>query len=511
LEPTLNSAKPLTELKDVPASCSTDELLVAIKAAMFEVSNWLVEVERINRRRQSAMDKDLESIVNDTLAADMNNLEMEDNDEGDNELASPPPSYSELLGSEEVRNELEDEEFAVSAFQEVQSPPVPPFQKTANGLYHGTKQYEQEEVLTENRTQLIYDALVDQRNNNARWLGSNSKLTRLKFYGGLSTLLKLQVEWPQFDTLWTKLDSKRSGDLDIHEFKKYFNLDTEGSDSVLSGNMDEDAQKELRKCLFQLCDQLRHAGFTLKEMFAGFDRNASNEISVSEFCSLLKLALSGVVVDKKLIYHALFSVDTDGSKSVSLEELSRMVYGVWRTQLDQLADKLSRIAESGGGSRNEKEVTAAVLRERDAIKEAIKRNFTRPQRDRLEAETRSPHLHGLTGPFQTLLGRLGLGGDHTGTATATNEGDFHTQPQSSYHTPHSPGTSRPSRSNRWSRTAGSSQRANQMGQNQIKRFTIKLPSSPSRPGTVLSLPPAQLLNNDTLLRGHTTAMLLQNN
>jgi len=387
--------------------------LVAIKAAMFEVSNWLVEVERINRQRQTLMDKDLESIVNDTLLADINNFDIEDNADGEDEedASSPPPSYSELLGLEEVQNEIgEGEEFGNFALHTTQSPP-PPFQKTAEGLYNTTRssQVEQEGPI-ENRTQLIFDALVDQRNNNARWLGSNSKLTRLKFYGGLSTLLKLQVEWPQFDMLWTKLDSKRSGDLDIHEFKKYFNLDADG---VHSDDMDGDAQKELKKCLFELCNQLRRAGMTLKEMFAGFDRNASNEISVSEFCSLLKLVLSGGAVDKKLIYHALLSVDSDGSKSISLEELSRMVYGVWRTQLDQLADKLSRIANSEGGSKHEKEVAAAVLKEREVIKEAIKRNFSRPQRDRLESETRSPHLHGLSGPFQALLGRLGLGESYT--------------------------------------------------------------------------------------------------
>ena len=31
----------------------------------------------------------------------------------------------------------------------------------------------------------------------------------------------------------------------------------------------------LTKCLYELCDALRKAGFTVVEMFSGFDRNGS--------------------------------------------------------------------------------------------------------------------------------------------------------------------------------------------------------------------------------------------
>jgi hypothetical protein len=59
--------------------------------------------------------------------------------------------------------------------------------------------------------------------------------------------------------------------------------------------------KALSKCLYELCDVLRHVGFTVTEMFNGFDRNGSGKISVSEFCSLLRLVL-GSTFDKRIIY-----------------------------------------------------------------------------------------------------------------------------------------------------------------------------------------------------------------
>ena len=57
----------------------------------------------------------------------------------------------------------------------------------------------------------------------------------------------------------------------------------------------------LTKLLYELCDALRHAGFSVVDIFKGFDRNGSGEISIAEFCSLLKL-VTGSKVDKKYIY-----------------------------------------------------------------------------------------------------------------------------------------------------------------------------------------------------------------
>ena len=513
---------------------------------MFDVSSWLLEVERVNQRKQSLLDKDLESVGNDEIEtmSEHGKVEQEDDDypptyselfegSGDNDpKEEEPPSYSELFG-EGNTDHVEEDDLNV-AVPAVVVPPAPNSKRTVHyrpEIFRNrddnkatTTLHLTDETARVNRTQLIFDALVGQQNNNARWLGNNSKLTRLKFYGGLSTLLKLQVEWPQFDTLWTKLGNC---DLDFQDFKRYFNLD-EVSDSsdVDGGDLGAKSQRSLLLCMYDLCDQLRYAGFTVAEMFAGFDRNASGYISASEFCSMLKLVLSSgagtkPVIDKKLIYHALYSVDTDGSKTISLQELSAMIYTVWRMQLDELADKLSRIAATSTGSSSQrgkegKEIEQRLLKERADIKDAIKRNFPRQLRDMLEAEGRANgHGHTLVGPFQALFGRLGISqasepplqvSSPIGKNRITSLIPAESMP---YKEPHSPRTLKSSRqsNNNTSSSAATTRIVNQMGQNQIKRFKIRVAG---RPGMTLSLPPAKELGNDALMLGENTAILLKN-
>ena len=531
---------------------------------MFDVSSWLLEVERVNQQKQSYLDKDLESVGNDeeeVMSEDVTGTENEidagrvgneeddppptyseifegsdDNDQKD--VEEEPPTYSELFGGEDIDN-VEDGGVDVTV-PAVLPPPAPNSKKSVHyrsdvnrsrDNKKGTSRTQEEDFAKVNRTKLIFDALVGQQNNNARWLGNNSKLTRLKFYGGLSTLLKLQVEWPQFDTLWTKLGNC---DLDFQDFKRYFNLD-EISDpnDIDGGDLGVKSQRSLLLCMYDLCDQLRFAGFTVAEMFAGFDRNASKSISVSEFCSMLKLVLnsgagSKQVIDKKLIYHALYSVDVDGSKSISLQELSAMIYTVWRMQLDELADKLSRIATTPVGStqriKEEKEFEQRLLKERADIKDAIKRNFPRQLRDLLEAEGRANgHGHTLMGPFQALFGRLGISQisepqpfNITATQLSSPIGKNRTltlAPAEAlpYNQPQSPGTMKSSRqlnnTDTHNSSAATTRKVNQMGQNQIKRFKIRVAG---RPGMTLSLPPAKELANDTLMLGENTTIVLKN-
>lgn len=72
------------------------------------------------------------------------------------------------------------------------------------------------------RMTVVFRAFVKAQNNKARWLGSNNKLTRLKFHGGMERVLRLKMNWAQFDAMWNKLDSARSGDLDLEEFRTCF-------------------------------------------------------------------------------------------------------------------------------------------------------------------------------------------------------------------------------------------------------------------------------------------------
>ena len=47
----------------------------------------------------------------------------------------------------------------------------------------------------------VFATMVAHANNGAGWLGSNSKLTRIKFSGGLSSVLGIRMQWQQFGTL----------------------------------------------------------------------------------------------------------------------------------------------------------------------------------------------------------------------------------------------------------------------------------------------------------------------
>jgi hypothetical protein len=121
---------------------------------------------------------------------------------------------------------------------------------------------------------------------------------------------------------------------------------------------------------------LRHAGFTVTEVFAGFDRNGSGAISVSEFCSLLKVIL-GRAVEKKVIYKIMSSVDIDGEKTISLQEMQLFIYYVWRSELKDVANRALLDTNLDEKSLH------SLLKEKDEIKNAIIRNFPRDWRDKV--------------------------------------------------------------------------------------------------------------------------------
>ena len=169
-------------------------------------------------------------------------------------------------------------------------------------------------------------------------------------------------------------------------------------------------QKELLASMYDLCDVLRHAGFTVQEMFAGFDRNGSGEISVSEFCSLLRVML-GRSVDKKIIYRLMYSIDTDGGKSVSIQEISQFIFYVWRAQLRELAQRVYL------DTTLDDKALRALVKEKDDIKNAIIRNFPRSWRDKVSSLK-------IDSPFTNLFaqGEAGAGTLGGGTGGAWNRG-----------------------------------------------------------------------------------------
>jgi hypothetical protein len=168
--------------KEIRSDCSFEEVLAITKAAMYEVSTRLVEIERIKDENNQLKNDDLEDddvlLLSKKSSHVGTNKNISYDDEDDEE--EPPPAYIE--------------EFPLS------SRPV--------------KEY--------NRTKLLFQEFVNQKNNHARWLGENNKLTRLKLLGGLTSILHLQIPRDVFDVFWNHLDYRRSGELDIEEFTKFF-------------------------------------------------------------------------------------------------------------------------------------------------------------------------------------------------------------------------------------------------------------------------------------------------
>ncbi|KAJ1417444.1 hypothetical protein B484DRAFT_453961 [Ochromonadaceae sp. CCMP2298] len=531
------------KVRRVARSCAPEEVLALLRGAMGEVGGWLVRLRRIEWGRAYERDSDLRE---DELALRVTGLDDRGtygvygagtekegggyldeegggylDEEGggylDEEGEEPPPAY----------DELDSEESAPPSYRELAGAdaggantdegvlasvraPAPPLDKLT-ALYLGPGTGAAPRMPAFDPLSLVFEALVGQHNNNASWLGSNEKLTRTKLYGGLESLLRLKVEWPQFDALWTQLDAQRSGDIDLQEFRRVFGgierFAQTGGAGALNSNAQSKSLRALSRCLFELCDALRGAGFTVVDMFAGFDRNGSGDVSVSEFCSLLRLVV-GSSFEKRLIHQALAVLDTDGDKAVSLEELLRFVYRVWRTQLDELAVTLARIdnRDTGGAERRDR-----LLEQRRHIKEAVKKNFPREWRDRLEREGG----HAIPGPFQALLQRMDVGG--VGTASSPTSPpraqfpptpihlDSPTRPRSAAP---SSGRPRPSEAT-WS---PSSTRGAQDAQTngptplfatapsasrggELMRFRIKMPagSQPTRAGKQLRSPPPTVI------------------
>eukprot|EP01038_Epipyxis_sp_PR26KG_P008884 gene8884-11983_t len=357
----------LLKLYTLPHNCGFEEVFVAVKGSMFKVSSWLLEVEKINQMKNHALDDDIDemdeqgqglnsSMMIDSqvpdlsplppppLTYDMTNFKSEGGVDDDDELAN---NNDDMIGDDDHANDEEEEEedeslppeldydevlattTPVPSYEEIISSPVQnediPLQapeisrnksKSIPNSTHLTRKSRSSPPLPDRMT-LIFNALVNQKSNKSyQWLGKNDKLTRLKLEGGLESLLRIKMEWSQFDSLWTKLDFKRSGDLDLQEFKEFFGdlsefetkegtqaltltksfhntVDSSGIPAGINTPVTQNKSMEaLLKYLYELCDVLRKADFTVHEMFGSFDRNASGEISISEFCSLLRLVLT---------------------------------------------------------------------------------------------------------------------------------------------------------------------------------------------------------------------------
>ena len=301
---------------------------------------------------------------------------IEDEEEMSVIPAAPPPAYDESMKhpspTAHREKQEEEEELMKSA-----PPSLEPSAFRRNNLSRLPSPSKKKSQIVYDNCEVMFDAFLELENE-ATWLNPVKKLTRLKFKGGCEDILKIKMTWGQFTGLWTKLDSGSRGEINLEEFKDVF-----GSISEMDFNHEIDTtapiaatseQKELLKYMYEMSDVLRHAGFTVKEMFAGFDRNGSGGVSVSEFCSMLRICL-GRAVDKKIVYRVMSSLDTDGDKNITLEEVQLFIFYIWRAQLKEIASRVYL------DTTLDDKTLRSMVKEKDDIKNAIIRNFPRRWRD----------------------------------------------------------------------------------------------------------------------------------
>jgi Ca2+-binding EF-hand superfamily protein len=490
------------KLRQIPLDSPYDEVLTITRAAMFEVSNRLLKIYRIEKLKELRQNTDLEPTVqaagsrygDDLIEKTMRGTQATAAPGVDDE-SLPPPLYTE----EEEETEGDDAE-------------APSYDQTE---HLGDSQSQMQTMIPPiSRSQLIFSAFINQRNNDARWLGPNSKLTRLKFHGGFESVLRLKIHWPQFDALWTKLDYRRSGELDEEEFTTFFGdfEEFESSPSPSSASFrglstsrpQAAVVDQLTALMYEICNIFRQNHFTIAEIFKSFDRNGSGAISISEFHSFLRVILgTGAGVGSVQDFYRMFAyLDRDNSRTISCQEIFMFVYLVWRSQLKDLAYRISTLDVD---IPEDRALIDKILRERNQIKDAVKKNFSREWRDYYERMNQEEACS--QGPFGHILRRLGVTvKDNTATPTASQFQDEQT-----HRDPHPPSPLR--RSSSRPTSAGASRVSSKTapsGKNELLKYRIQQSSRaqqiPTRKGAVLTVPVTHTLGGGGELFAEGSAM-----
>ncbi|EQC35778.1 hypothetical protein SDRG_06537 [Saprolegnia diclina VS20] len=244
------------------------------------------------------------------------------------------------------------------------------------------------------------------QNNGARWLNdsapTDAKLSRLKFQGGLRSLLNIDLSWHQFDELFRRLDRRKLGELTLSDFVAAFGDPTPGSG--LSNDM-----RVVNEALTRMVERLDDLGLTLLQAWQAFDRDNSGAVSPAEFGTLVKF-LTHVEGRDDLTKHQVFlmmgALDTTCDRHIQQPEFLRFVFLVWSHRLGQLQDYVARYEAAYAQHTRSKEFDAnfeLVLQRKQSLRRALRQNFSRPFRDAMRCAPVA-----VPGPFQNLLEKLHL-------------------------------------------------------------------------------------------------------
>lgn len=241
----LNIYSDVTKIIDIPTFSTSDEILKAIHERIYYVSSHLLALESIKVKTSMSgidtiygkNDNTLQVTSNDDLGVfedlrDVNGnydqilmksqpikdvshlkskpiefLETEDcdNDPLNESLDdAPPPGYEEIENSIPYLN--------------------PPVVSNELSIPYNSQSQNPSKLTPESnlsRLELLYNEFISLENNQAHtWLGSSINkptLTRLKLFGGIQSLLKLNFTWTQFNLMWKEYFNQKKS-IDFNDF-----------------------------------------------------------------------------------------------------------------------------------------------------------------------------------------------------------------------------------------------------------------------------------------------------
>ncbi|OQR81838.1 hypothetical protein THRCLA_11359 [Thraustotheca clavata] len=267
-------------------------------------------------------------------------------------------------------------------------------------------QFDSDEKVAHDVVRLVFIAFTKLKNNGARWLHDNApsdtKLSRLKFQGGLLSLLNIELSWHQFDELFRRIDLHRNGELTIEDFIKAFGNQKPGSG--MSNDM-----LVVQEALTRMVDRLEEHNVTLLQAWQAFDRDNSGSVSPSEFSTLVRF-LTHVEGHDDLTKHQVFmmmsALDTSCDRQIQQSEFMRFIFIVWSYKLMQLQHYLHKYEQKYDKHLGSKEFDANYLiikQRKTSLRKALRQNFSRPFRDAMRCSNVA-----IPGPFQNLLDKFHL-------------------------------------------------------------------------------------------------------
>ena len=94
-------------------------------------------------------------------------------------------------------------------------------------------------------------------------------------------------------------------------------------------------EQQFKAALNAILDTLESTKINLAMAFQSFDRNASGDISVSEFTSLMK-TLGGLGLTRRQIFHIMNCMDENFSRSVGFDEFMEFFLVLWVNRLKEM-------------------------------------------------------------------------------------------------------------------------------------------------------------------------------